>query len=1147
MPRADVPLVFTRARARLAVLAAILMMAVPGSAAAQAVYGSIAGTVTDESGAVLPGVTVSVTSVDRKTVDTAVTNESGYFVRERMIPGTYEVKAELAGFKTAVVPSVVVSVDTQTPINMKLAVGQLTETVEVTGGSPLLKTDRADVATTFDRRQLTDLPVIDRNFTKFILLTPGTQQLGWQHAASENPQGSVQTMVNGQHFSGTGYQLDGTENRDPILGIIVVNPNLDAIGETKITSQNYDAEFGQAIAGVVSVQTKSGTNSLHGSGFEFWTGDNFQARNPFTQFQADPRTGKFIPDTTRNQFGGTIGGKIIENKAFFFGAYQGIRNTQGGSQLLSVPTEAARHGDLSDYGVNIFDPGLDGQTTPANRVQFAGNVIPAGRLSPQAQKILDLIPMPNTTGRDGGIRDNYLANGSEKFNGDQYDTRIDYRLNENSNLFGRYSLANFLRDGPTSFGQGGGHELVSLGGRSDVRNQSLALGYDKSLSSTWLLDVRFGWFKYRVNVLPFDFGTTPAANAGIPNLNFDTTFTSGLPAIFVGGDSTTNPGDFEAGSGLGINRCNCPLDQDEQQWQIVANATKAWNTHTFKFGADVRRAYNLRVPSDSHRSGELHFTLDNTRGPTGGGMGLATFLLGNVTSLNRYVSSSTDARERQWRHFYYAQDTWRPSSKLTLNYGLRLDIINPQTVNDPGNGGWFDLDTARILVGGVGGIDLAGNVKNHLNWAPRLGVAYQLDEKTVIRAGYGRSYDIGVFGSLFGHSVTQNLPVLANQDLHGAESFDAAFNLANVPAPKPSPTPEADGTFPLPTGVTPHTNPREQRPPAVDAFNVTVQRQLTDTMAVEVGYVGNRGHHVFAGDGPEFDVNQPILDGFPTVPQNQRRPFFSGIQTTYLGLGGAFQLPQGINYFCDCANNWYDSLQAKLTKRFSGGYSAQVNYTYQKAEGESGDYFLWDRTLNKGIQDWDRTQILNVTLVWEIPFGREKKYGANSSGVVDAILGGWQFNATYTAQTGLPFNVNYNDAGADRDTGGNNRPNLTGNPDGPKTREMWFNAAPIGDPNSAFSRPGVGTFGDLERNALRGPYYRRTDASFFKHFRVGGDKDIEARIEFVNFFNNVNLGQPDSTIGVPGNPNKNAGRINSTAYGNLDPQRNVQFGVKFLF
>ena len=273
------------------------LVSLPSSARAQAVYGSIAGTIEDSTGAALPGTNVTVTSVERQTSDTVVTNSSGNYVKDRLLPGTYSVKAELSGFRPAVVNTVRVSLDTQTKVDLRLDVGQLTEAVEVTAAEgQLLKTDRADVATTFDARQVTELPIIDRNFTKLILLTPGTQQQSWNHAASENPQGSAQTQVNGQSFAGTGYQLDGTENRDPILGIIVINPNLEAIGETKVTSQNYDAEFGQAIAGVVSVQTKSGTNEFHGSLFEFLQRDRFQARNPFTQPDVvNPLTGQGAP------------------------------------------------------------------------------------------------------------------------------------------------------------------------------------------------------------------------------------------------------------------------------------------------------------------------------------------------------------------------------------------------------------------------------------------------------------------------------------------------------------------------------------------------------------------------------------------------------------------------------------------------------------------------------------------------------------------------------------------------------------------------------------------------------------------------------------------------------------------------------------
>src|SRR5262245_1537228 len=322
----------------------------------QAVYGSVFGTVTDASGAAVPNATVTITNTGANVSETTKTNGSGNYNQTRLIPGTYRVKVEAPSFKAAVIETVVVNVDTASTVNVTLQAGQVSEQITITADAPLLKTDRADVATTFETRQVTDLPILDRNFTKFILLTPGTQQLQWQHAASENPQGSIQTMVNGQHFSGTGYQLDGTENRDPILGIIVINPNFEAIGETKITSQNYDAEFGQATAGVVSVSTRSGTNDLHGSAFLFRQNDVLQARNPFSQSQTDKQTNKFIPDTLKNQFGGSLGGRIIKDRLFVFGDYEGLRSKTGGTKLLTVPTAAARAGDLSGYGVNIYDP-----------------------------------------------------------------------------------------------------------------------------------------------------------------------------------------------------------------------------------------------------------------------------------------------------------------------------------------------------------------------------------------------------------------------------------------------------------------------------------------------------------------------------------------------------------------------------------------------------------------------------------------------------------------------------------------------------------------------------------------------------------------------------------------------------------------------
>jgi carboxypeptidase family protein/TonB-dependent receptor-like protein len=1134
----------------------LICLALATATFGQAVYGSIFGTVTDTSGGVVPGATLTITNINTNVSETIKSNESGNFNQTRLIPGTYRIKIEASGFKSAVVEPVVVNVDRASESNIRLQAGQVSEEITITAAAPVLKTDRADVAVTFETKQVTDLPMLDRNFTKFILLTPGTQQLGFQHASSENPQGSTQIMVNGQHFSGTGYQLDGTENRDPILGIIVVNPNFEAIGETKITSQNYDAEFGQAIAGVVSVSTKSGTNDIHGASYLFRQNDVLQARNPFSQFQPDPGSGKLIPDTLRNQFGGAVGGPIIKNRVFFFGDFDGIRSKTGGSRLLTVPTVAARSGNLSAYGANIYDPATtvaDANGNLISRTQFAGNQIPMGRLSQQALNILQLIPTPNAPGLRNGTILNYVASGIEGFNKDSFDFRTDGKISEKMNIFGRYSFADFRRNGTTAFPQAGGHEIVSLGGTSKVRNHSMAFGLDYTWSSSLVTDFRFGFFRYKVNVLPFDFGLTTSSDVGVPGLNIDD-FSSGLFVGQIENPGTTDDNRFEFGSGLGVNRCNCPLDEDENQFQFVSNTTKFLGNHTLKFGVDVRRAYNLRIPSDSHRAGEILFTNDGTRGPDGGGLGLATFLLGNASTFSRYISTNFNARERQWRHFYYGQDSWRVSPKLTFNYGLRLDVINPQTMNEAGNGGYVNQDTGEVLVAGVGDVNMAGNVKNAFNFAPRVALAYKATDKVVFRIGYGRSYDIGVFGSVFGHSVTQNLPVLARQNLNPSANFNSVFNLNQGPPgipnffglsapPNQGGTPNtslpSNGRFFLPDGVNSFVLPPKQRLPSVDAYNATVQWQLTNSISLEAGYVGNKGTHVFAGDGPDSNNNMATLVGYGTIPLNNRKPFFN-----------KFGWTQDFRYFCNCADNRYDSFQTKLEKRFSNGYSILAHYTLQRAIQDASDYFFIDQNLNRGPADWERKNNFVFSQVWELPIGRGQRFLNGVSRSLDRVVGGWQFNSNTTIQSGRPFNIVY-DAGAYVDTGGgvSARPNINGDPN------FQLSGNGYTFDRSVFTLPGKGVFGNLPRNAFRGPGYWRTDASLFKRMRFTETKELEFRIEAVNFFNHVNRGNPDAGLGTfadpstntLANPNSAFGVISATAYDGTDLMRNFQFALRFKF
>ena len=349
--------------------------------------------------------------------------------------------------------------------------------------------------------------------------------------------------MNGQSFANIGYQLDGIDNRDAILGLIVVNPSLESVAEAKFTSQNYNAEFGQASAGLVSVQTKSGSNELHGSAYEFLQRDRFQARNPFTQFQRNPLTGKYIPDSKRDQFGGSLGGPILRNRFFFFGSYERMQADEGRTHLLTVPTARARTGDLGEYTAQIYDPA--GGLPPALRPSFPGNVIPRERLSPQALAILQNVPLPNTPGTANGTRDNYVASDTTTTRQKNYNVRLDGRISDNLNLFARYSRFGSTIDAPVAFGRAGGPGFApgnGFGGTSESTDHSAALGLDYALSSTSVLDVRFGYLQYKVDVLPFDYGTSAAAEVGIPGLNLDDNFTSGLPAMFIG--------DFGTGAGM---------------------------------------------------------------------------------------------------------------------------------------------------------------------------------------------------------------------------------------------------------------------------------------------------------------------------------------------------------------------------------------------------------------------------------------------------------------------------------------------------------------------------------------------------------------------------------------------------------------------
>jgi hypothetical protein len=1149
-------------------------LAVTG-AVGQAVYGSILGTVTDPSGAAVNGAKVTVTSQTKNVSVEATTNESGNYSVTHLIPDIYTVRIEGTGFKVLQFKDIQVSADSSAPVNGQFQVGSASEQVEVTAEAPQLKTDRADVAIEFDSKYVEDLPVLNRNFTQFELLSPGTQKLGWGHAATENPQGSQQIFVQGQHFSGTAYELDGTDNQDPILGIIVVNPNLDAVTETKIALQNYDAEFGKAVAGVVTAQTKSGSNDIHGSGFWFRRTDANQARDPFTQYAPDPITGRFIPSSRWQQFGGSLGGPIIKNKLFFFGDYQGTRQSNGITNQLTIPTALVQktcnpatnttgYCDLSEYlaaglqgGGQVYDPatGTPGVGNGGNRTPFgpqpaagcSGNCIPIADISPQAAAILALFPAP----QNSSVLNNYVSSGSGPFSQNSFDTRIDYTVSQSLNVFGRFSLDYFSLSGKGSLGPlgGPGTGLLGLAGSSITHNYSLATGFTKTLSATLLTDFRFGWFKYNPQTQKPD-GGAPMTAFGIPNANTGDPKTAGLGSFILGPDPNTgeagapNNGNALAissfGDGLGVARCNCPLTEREDQFQFVNNWTKTKGNHIIKVGADIRYARNLRIPSDNNRTGEYNFSPEATANQTlstPGGLDLGTFLLGDVTSMARYINNPVltnvnNAAERQKRLFFYGQDTYRATAKLTVNFGLRWEIYTPESVLAKGYGGFANIvdnnGTGVIRVAGYGPYGLNGNVANTYNaFAPRLGIAYQLTPKTVVRMGYGRSYDMGVFGSNFGHTVTQNLPVLLKQNVDASAltagvanpNVIPAFTLAQGPVAPVFPAIPSNGQITFASlngqdsGV--HIRPTRQVLPTLDAWNATVQRQVTSTISAEVAYVGNKGSHGFSGDGPNYDVNPLSMFLYGTGANSSlRRPLCRPVFTVPPGsaatpTGTCAGIPDDLgNYYGNDASSEYNALQVKVEKRFAHGLQFLSHYTFAHANAYNNNYYAISHPIAYGPNDFVRNQVFVLNIVYGLPFGKGKPFLGNAGRAVNYLVGGWQVTDTTNWSSGLPWTPTTNECGSEQDVGICRPNNGSGpfsmgagglqTPAGRAPFVQYFTPVALG---GRFTGAGNGNIGNAGYNSLRGPAGFYSDLSVSKDIPVTERVKLQFRMDAFNIFN----------------------------------------------
>jgi hypothetical protein len=1119
----------------------------------QAVSGSIFGTVTDPGGAVIADASVAIRDLDRGVDYNVQTISDGNYIQTHLLAGHYRVTITAPGFETFVAEASV-DVDADTRVDAKLTIGKASSTVNVTGETPLLKTDRAELSDTLSAGQLASLPVLNRNLTGLMLVMPGAFADNFQVATSENPQQGMQVDVNGENFTANGFLLDGTTNQNPLLAIAIINPNIDSLQELKVTTSNYDAEFGSVAGALMQATTKSGTNQLHGTAFEYVQNDIFNSANPFTQLK---------PPIRWNQFGGSLGGPIKKDKLFIFGDYQGSRQRNGASVITTVPTAAERGGNLQALlgsyicsngtvsasgcssplmvptteggsiaarGGMVFNPST-GNSDGTGREAFTSGGQPNIITVPQPlTNIMAYLPAPNTGG--GQIFNNYIAAGSEIYNIDQPDVRVDYNISDRNSFFGRYSLADFTIEAPAAFGTvAGGPALggLNFAGQSLDRNQSLAVGFTRTFSPTLVGEFRFGTFRYRIRVEPFGVGTEPATQAGLPGLNLGSIDTSGMPAFYVNGS-----GGFDFGYALGVNSCNCPLKETENQFDWIANFTKEHGNHTIKWGVELPRDQQQRIPSDEHRSGEITFTDSVTgsatvdalaSGNATTGAALASFLLGQPSSFGRYFTGiGLYPGLRQTRIFLYGQDTWRVSSKLTLDYGLRWENYLPEGAAKAGGAGSFDPLTGDVLVAGLGGNSLSLNVKPYsLGFAPRVGIAYQLKAHTVLRAGYGWGFTPAGYGSIFGQGLEYNPPILNGQTIPQANPYSPDFNLLTGPPLPVNPPIGSNGSYPLPDGISVYNWfwPLDSyRVPMAYFWNGTVQHQFSNGLSFQVAYVGNVGRHLYVN--PNINQAVPGPGDF-----DSRRPFFP-----------KFGLEQGIYYTCNCSTSNYNGLQVKLEKHAAHGLDFSLNYTYSKAMGITnfggGGYDNnYDWKASYGPLSFNPTHAVTLTNVWQLPYGRGRRWGSSNGKALDAVLGGWSLDGTTTLASGRPFSpMVSNTASVNADFNGV-RADIIGNPHiaNPSPAE-WFNVAAYTDPQQPYRD------GTASADSLWGPAMYVVNLALAKTFTLTETKTLEIRWENFNAFNIDNYGQPNNTIDVSG-----AGQITNTQ----TPMRQMEFGLHFRF
>jgi len=1084
------------------------LCAIPTRAAAQAVTGTLLGNITDSSGGAVPGVSVTATEVQTNVSRTTVSNEAGHYTFTSLPNGRYAVSGELQGFKKVIRQNVEVEVNTTVRVDMVLEVGAMTEAVNVQAESPLLQTDRTDTGRTLDSKFISEMPLtFNRNFQSAMVMVPGSTRPHREHSAFFNSQDSLRYEVNGQAGMASNTLIEGLDDNQKTGLLQVIIPAADALETVNVTTSNYDAEFGRSGGAITNVTIKSGTNQIKGSGFVF---GNTEATNAGDYFNHAKAPTKFL------NTGFTLGGPILKNKLFFFGDYQRTIDNAGYVVRATVPTALERQGIFTEVTNGIYDP-LTGAINGTGRVAFAGNVLPAGRISPIAQKLLAFVPMPNIAGAAFGQNNFTQAQTREKTT-DGFDVKISQTLNRRDQLSYRVSFMRPVVFDPGVYGQYGGPANGGFAGTGTNTSSSSAVTWTRVYSNKTVMDIRGGLNYYHNVTETQGHGLTTSADVGIPGANIDE-FTSGVSQINIGGLT---------GPVLGFSASQ-PWDRWEKTWNVAGSITRLMTSHTVKIGGEYRNNTDmlLQTQDAGGSRGNFAFNSSGTANPadtpstTSAANAFASFLLDWPNTVQRDLKVFDQPGTKHTGIAAFIQDKWQIRPNITADLGLRWEYYTPLTgIAGKGALANYDPSTHTIQVAGYGAFDEALNVKsNFTHFAPRTGITWRVDDKSVMRAGYGASTI-----PFPDNRYAFNYPVKQNYNGSAANGFQNAGSMAQgFPAPALLDIP-SNGIVSIAgtalQNATLDVIPSTLHEATLHSWNVAYQRQLPFLLTADVAYVGNKGVDLV------MDIDRNA--GMVYNAGNAGRPQFAAFNRTGTSRERS-----------NDGKSRYDALQLKVDRRFNHGLMVTNSYTLSKSKdlvNENGTIGTpIDFSKAWGLSNFNRTHNYALTTIYDLPVGPGRKW--LTDGVASKILGGWQISTLFVAQSGTPLTITA--SGTALNTPGNtafadlNGENTILGGLGPG--RLYF------DP-SVYAQPVAGTQGNMFRNSgPEGPGFWQLDGALFKRFQISASKYAEFRVDAFNVTNSVRWGNPNTGFSIA---NGNTfGQVTGTTGG----QRSIRFGGRFVF